>query len=207
MIGRLRGRLLAKQPPQLLVDVSGVGYEVDAPMTTFYGLPALGEEITLHTHLVVREDAHQLYGFATETERTLFRQLIKINGVGAKLALAILSGMPADELVRCVKDGDTARLVRLPGIGKKTAERLVMELRDRLKSWGLEGGDTGAGMPAAMAAELRAGDPAADAVSALEALGYKPQEASRMVRSVNDGGHSTSEQIIRAALQAAARNL
>ena len=135
MIGRLTGTLLAKQPPALLLDVAGVGYELEAPMTTFYTLPAVGETVTLHTHLVVREDAHLLFGFASEDERRLFRALIKVSGVGARLALTILSGVSADEFVRCVQDSDTATLVRLPGIGKKTAERLIVEMRDRLDDW------------------------------------------------------------------------
>jgi Holliday junction DNA helicase RuvA len=197
MIGRLHGTLLAKRVPVLLLDVQGVGYELEAPMTTFYELPAVGAAVTLHTHLVVRDDAHLLYGFATEAERSLFRSLLKVSGVGAKLALTILSGISVDGFVRCVQNNDSASLTRLPGIGKKTAERLVLEMRDRLADWHappivtLEGKTTVAdGTPA----------PVADAISALVALGYKPQEASRMVHAleVADLG---SEQIIRRALQ------
>ncbi|NOY63093.1 MAG: Holliday junction branch migration protein RuvA [Gammaproteobacteria bacterium] len=199
MIGRLCGRLLGKKPPQLLLDVQGVGYEIDAPMTTFYTLPDVGSEITLYTHLIVREDAHLLYGFACENERTLFRDLIKVNGVGAKLALTILSGISADAFVRCVQESDTVSLVRLPGIGKKTAERLIIEMRDRIKNWSVGGSDSSA--PTASATPLTLPDSSLqDAVSALIALGYKAQEASRMVRSIEHKGLA-SEEIIRLALQ------
>ncbi len=199
MIGRLRGVIAAKHPPQLLIDVGGVGYEVEAPMSTFYQLPALGEEVVLHTHLAVREDAHLLFGFATERERSLFRALIKVNGVGAKLALTILSGVSADEFVRCVQGSDTASLTRLPGVGKKTAERLIVEMRDRLDDF-----ITGGAAPIVTTGivEPAAEDPVRDAVSALIALGYKPAEASRMVSKVEGEGHS-SEAIIRAALKSA----
>jgi Holliday junction DNA helicase RuvA len=199
MIGRLRGTLLARQAPSLVLDVNGVGYEIDAPMTTFYELPPVGKEITLYTHLVVRDDAHLLYGFASERERRLFRQLIKVSGVGAKLALTILSGVAADVFVACVLNKDTATLTRLPGVGKKTAERLVVEMRDRLEGWGEEpGGDA---VSTGAAADIT---PLGDAVSALVALGYKPNEASRMVRVVDAGGLS-SEEIIRRALQSAVK--
>ena len=133
MIGRLRGILILKKAPTLMVDVNGVGYEVEAPMTTFYALPDIGQEVTLHTHMVVREDAQLLYGFAAESERRFFRQLIKVNGVGAKMGLTILSGISAESFARNVRDNDVASLVRLPGIGKKTAERLIIEMRDKLK--------------------------------------------------------------------------
>jgi len=198
MIGRLRGTLLDKKPPQLLLEVGGVGYEVEAPMSTFYQLPASGSEVVLHTHLVVREDAHLLFGFASERERSLFRALIKVNGVGAKMALAILSGMNADAFARCIQEGDAASLTRLPGIGKKTAERLIVEMRDRLTDWQEAGV-----LPVVMAtptAEVR--DEVKDAVSALISLGYKPPEASRMVSGVSGAGHS-SEEIIREALKGA----
>jgi len=200
MIGRLHGVLLEKQPPHLLLDVNGVGYEVDAPMTTFYNLPALGEKVTLFTHFVVREDAQLLYGFARREERALFRNLIKVNGVGAKLALTILSGISADELVQVLHDNDVARLVSLPGIGKKTAERLIVELRDRLKS--LPESDVSA-MPALPLGQ-GANTHTSDAQSALVALGYKPQDAARMVRAVATEGLG-SEEIIRAALQGVAK--
>ncbi|MEJ2508333.1 MAG: Holliday junction branch migration protein RuvA [Gammaproteobacteria bacterium] len=198
MIGRLRGILAEKQPPWLLIDVHGVGYEVEAPMSTFYQLPATGSEVTLQTHLVVREDAHQLYGFASEPERRMFRALIKVSGVGAKLALTILSGSSADEFARCVQEGDSAALTRLPGVGKKTAERLVVEMRDRLTDWA----EGAAALVAAEAAGVAAPaeEPAREALSALVALGYKPQEASRMIRAVETAGLA-SEEIIRAALK------
>lgn len=201
MIARLRGRLAEKHPPYLLIDVGGVGYEVEAPMSTFYQLPATGQEVTLLTHLIVREDAHLLVGFASEPERRLFRALIKVSGIGAKLALTILSGIAADEFARCVQEGDTAALVRLPGVGKKTAERLVVEMRDRVADW--ETAPTLAVLPAAgEALEPTANAALRDALSALVSLGYKPQEASRLVRSVPTEGQS-SEAIIRAALKAA----
>jgi Holliday junction DNA helicase RuvA len=198
MIGFLRGVLVAKKPPSLLLDVRGVGYEVDAPMSTFYKLPDLGEEVMLYTHLAVREDAHSLFGFVSEAERLLFRSLIRVNGVGAKLALGILSGLSAEEFHRCVENQDAARLVRLPGVGKKTAERLIIELRDRL--------------PELPTVELRgagilmvpAATPVEDAVSALIALGFKPQEASSLVKAVPAEGRS-SEELIRLALQSAAK--
>ena len=197
MIGRLKGILLSKAPPFLLVDVQGVGYEVEAPMSTFYQLPTVDSEVTLHTHLIVREDAQILCGFATESERHLFRSLIRITGVGAKLALAILSGMSADEFARCVQDNDAASLTRLPGVGKKTAERLIIEMRDRLADW--EGAETAA-LPDATASPV-APDAGREAVSALIALGYRPQEASRMVQLVDSEGLGC-EDIIREALKA-----
>jgi len=195
VIGLLRGRLLARQPPSLLLDVQGVGYEVDAPLTTFYELPDIGAEVTLYTHLAVREDAHTLYGFLKLSDRNLFRTLLKVNGVGARLALAILSGMETVRFISCVQEGDTAALVRLPGIGKKTAERLIIELRDRL-----EAGPGGVSAAAGDSAAVAAASPVEDAVSALVGLGYKPQEASRMVRAI-DVQELPSEEIIRRALQ------
>ena len=201
MIGRLTGFLIEKEPPLLLVDVNGVGYEVEAPMSTFYQLPATGEKITLHTHLIVREDAQFLCGFATESERHLFRSLIKVNSVGAKLALGILSGISAAEFARCVHEKDTAALTRLPGVGKKTAERLIIEMRDRLKD--IDTGiiaDTGT-LESVQTGQL--GNAAQDAISALVSLGYKPQEASRLLQNIDTSGQD-SESIIRAALKAAA---
>ncbi len=198
MIGRLRGILAEKRPPQLLVDVNGVGYEVEAPMGTIFQLPEAGAEVTLFTHLVVREDAQLLYGFHSEAERSLFRSLLKVNGVGAKLALAILSGISADEFARSVQENDTAALVRLPGIGKKTAERLIIEMRDRLDDW-----QPAPLLPgAAPAPQAVVRDEQKDAVSALIALGYKPPEASRLVSAVAEEGME-SEALIRAALKAA----
>ncbi len=198
MIGRLRGMLVWKQAPHLLLDVQGVGYEIEAPMTTFYELPPVGSEITLHTHLAVREDAHLLFGFATERERVLFRQLLKVNGIGAKMALTILSGIAADAFARCVRDNDIATLTRLPGVGKKTAERLIIEMRDKV---------LGAGSATEIIDVAKVGvvtdAPENDATSALVSLGYKPAEASRMIQGINAAG-LTSEEIIRRALQAAA---
>ncbi len=200
MIGRLRGTLLHKQPPHLLLDVQGVGYEVEVPMSTFYELPAEGGEVTLFTHLLVREDAHLLCGFATGSERALFRSLIRVSGVGAKLALAILSGISAEGFARCVQSQDAATLTRLPGIGKKTAERLIIEMRDRLEGFtGLAVGATGSAPGLTMA-----DNPVEDAVSALVSLGYKPPEAARLVRAV-DCADLSSEEIIRRALQAAVK--
>lgn len=198
MIGRLRGVLLEKKPPQLLLEVGGVAYEVEAPMSTFYQLPAAGEEIILQTHLLVREDAQLLYGFASEAERGLFRALLKVTGVGARTALAILSGMNADAFALCIQGGDVAALTRVPGIGKKTAERLIVELRDRLANWQSDGV-----LPTVMAPPAGAArDETADAVSALIALGYRPPEASRMVSAVAAEGR-TSEELIREALKSA----
>ena len=194
MIGFLRGVLVAKKPPSLLVEVRGVGYEVDAPMSTFYGLPEVGGEILLYTHLTIREDAHSLFGFLSETERGLFRSLIKVNGVGARLALGILSGLSVEEFRRCIEFQDSARLVRLPGIGKKTAERLIVELRDRLPEFG------GVPLPAAGSLPMPEASPADDATAALVALGFKPQDATAMVRKVPRDGKSR-EDIIRLALQ------
>jgi Holliday junction DNA helicase RuvA len=198
MIGFLRGVLVAKKPPSLLVDVRGVGYEVDAPMSTFYGLPELGAEVTLFTHLSIREDAHSLFGFITESERSLFRTLIKVNGIGARLALGILSGLSAEEFHRAVEYQDTARLVRLPGVGKKTAERLIIELRDRLPDLGT------VTLPGAGTVPPPAASPVDDATSALIALGFKPQDAHTLVRNVATEG-KTSEEIIRLALQSAGK--
>ncbi len=197
MIGFLRGRLAAKQPPQLVLDVGGVGYEVEAPMSTFYALPPVGAEVHLHTHLVVREDAHVLYGFGSERERSLFRELIKVSGVGPRIALAILSGVTVDEFHRCIEGHDVASLVRVPGIGRKTAERLVIELRDRLKGVAGEAfapGAAAAGSPGAAQAE---------AFAALVALGYKPPEVTRLLQKV-DPTVSGTEELIRHALRAAA---
>lgn len=199
MIGLLRGRIVSRQPPFLLLDVNGVGYEVEAPMSTFYDLPPGDGPVTLYTHLVVRDDAHTLFGFVRERDRTLFRMLLKVSGVGGKMALAILSGMTADEFSLSVQAGDVAALTRLPGVGKKTAERLIVEMRDRLEK--LEGAAAQAGAPVTARG---AGGADADAVDALVALGYKPAEASRMVRAVFEPGMET-EALIKAALQGASR--
>ncbi|MCL6270237.1 Holliday junction branch migration protein RuvA [Sansalvadorimonas sp. 2012CJ34-2] len=202
MIGRLRGILVEKNPPGLLVDVAGVGYELEAPATTFQRLPEIGEEITLSTHFVVREDAQLLYGFSDKSERQLFRTLIRVNGVGPKLALAILSGMEAEMFARCVHEQDTSMLTRLPGVGKKTAERLIVEMKDRLDEWqpALMPLEAAASKPAAFAARH---DPVQDAISALIALGYRPQEASKAITAVEADGASTDD-LIRQALKAMA---
>lgn len=199
MISQLRGRILEKQPPQLVLDVNGVGYEIDAPMSTFYRLPEVGEEITLLTHFVVREDAHHLYGFGTREERNLFRTLLKVNGVGPRLGLTILSSIDPAEFVRCVVNNDTESLVRLPGIGKKTAERLIIEMRDKLASWH-EITPVELNTIAPKSENALRNQTVQDAVSALIALGYKPQEASRAVSRVDDGALN-SQDIIRRALR------
>lgn len=198
MIGRIRGIILEKQPPHLLLDVNGIGYEIEAPMTTFYSLPEIGKEIQIYTHLAIRDDAHLLFGFASENERRLFRTLLKVNGVGAKMALTILSGIESNDFALCIQQGDTERLIRLPGVGKKTAERLIMEMRDRLKDWQT----TPISDSAASDKSTRPGrGPVDEALSALIALGYKPQEASRYVHAVAKDDMS-NEQIIREALKA-----
>lgn len=205
MIGRIRGLLAQKQPPEILVEVGGVGYEIQVPMTTLFQLPELGAEVSLVTHFVVREDAQLLYGFIDEQDRTLFRQLIKVNGVGPKLALTILSGMDSASFVRCVQRDDISALVALPGVGKKTAERLLIEMRDKLKDWlaQADANDSGA---AHDIVPIAAADIVADAEGALVALGYKPQEASRMVLAVNDEGIDNSEELIRLALKSTIRS-
>ena len=197
MIGSLRGTLTAKHPPLLLIEVNGIGYEVQAPLPTIYQLPPLQQEVFLYIHHLVREDAQQLFGFGSDAERQLFRSLLKVNGVGAKMALAILSGIGAVELAQCVRDGDSARLTRVPGVGPKTAQRLLVELRDRLPQ-----GD-GEVVPA-LAASPAANDPVADAISGLVALGYKPQEASRYVHGI-DCRDKRSEDIIREVLKSLVR--
>ena len=193
MIGRIRGELIEKRAPEILVDCGGVGYEVLVPMTTLYQLPATGAQVTLLTHFVVREDAQQLYGFIDEQTRSLFRDLIKVNGVGPKLALTVLSGVDVSEFVALVLAGDSAALVKLPGVGKKTAERLVIEMRDRLKDY--ETPSVG------VAPSTRKADAGSEAEEALIALGYKPQEATRAIASVAADGMSV-EDIIRQALKA-----
>ncbi|HEY4092857.1 MAG TPA: Holliday junction branch migration protein RuvA [Luteibacter sp.] len=195
MIGRLRGTLVSKQPPSLLIEVSGVGYEVDAPMSTIYDLPATGQEVILLTHYAVREDGVSLYGFLRDAERAMFRNLLKVSGIGAKIALAVLSGVSTDELSRLVHAGDVVALTKIPGIGKKTAERMVVELRDRVDAVGvrLPAGNGGAAAPV---------DPVGEATVALQQLGYKPPEATRLVSKVAAEG-DTAEAIIRKALRAA----
>ncbi|PJC87686.1 Holliday junction branch migration protein RuvA [Vibrio sp. HA2012] len=203
MIGRLRGILLEKQPPEVLIEVGGIGYEVQMPMSCFYELPDAGQEAVVYTHFIVREDAQLLYGFNTVKERALFREVIKANGVGPKLGLAILSGMTAAQFVSCVEREDISTLVKLPGVGKKTAERLVVEMKDRLKGWG----DGALFTPATDAAPMdivpvadSAQQAQEEAVSALVVLGYKPQQASKVVSQVAQPGMS-SETLIRDALK------
>jgi holliday junction DNA helicase RuvA len=203
MIGRLHGTLIEKQPPLLMIDVQGVGYEVQVPMTTVFQLPPLGETVTLLTHFAVSENAQTLYGFYTKKDRELFRTLIKVSGVGPKMALGILSGMDVDQLVRCFMDNNTGALVKVPGVGKKTAERLVVEMRDRLKDWQM-GSSPLAELEAASVggANVSASDIAAEAESALVALGYKPTEASKLVATARkDASATTSEDLIRLALR------
>jgi Holliday junction DNA helicase RuvA len=202
VIGRLRGTLAEKQPPHLILDVNGLGYELEVPMTTLYRLPSVGEPLTLHTHLVVREDAQLLYGFASKRERDFFRELIRLNGVGPKLALALMSSLEVDELVRCVQSQDTSALTKVPGVGKKTAERLLVELKDRFKAWEtvpamfalVPNQPGGPDVPNPVAAAEN------DAVSALISLGYKPQEASKAISAIKEKGLS-SEDLIRRALK------
>jgi Holliday junction DNA helicase RuvA len=204
MIGRICGTLVYKQAPDILVDVSGVGYEIQVPMTTLFQLPELGSEVCLVTHFVVREDAQLLYGFIDDRDRTLFRQLIKVNGVGPKLGLTILSGMDSSSFVRCVQRDDISSLMALPGVGKKTAERLLIEMRDKLKDW-LAQADGGGQSAKGASPGLAMGNIVSDAESALIALGYKPQEASRMVAAVNDDAIADSEELIRLALKSMIR--
>ena len=202
MIGRLNGVLVEKQPPEILLEVSGVGYEVQMPMTCFYDLPKVGDNAIVYTHFVVREDAQLLFGFNNKTERALFRELLKANGVGPKLGLAILSGMSAQQFVSCVNNEYATALVKLPGVGKKTAERLVLEMKDRLKNWGNDlftpFSDSAVIEPASDA--TIANNAADDAVSALVALGYKLPQAQKAVKSVSKPDMST-EVLIKESLK------
>jgi len=199
VIGFLRGQLAAKQPPTLLLDVNGVGYEIEAPMSTFYTLPAAGGPVSLFTHLVVREDAHILYGFASESERRLFRALLKVSGVGPKMALGILSGSSVEDFLRTVEAEDAAMLTRIPGIGRKTAERIIIEMRDSIKKFNAAGG----GSPNAPIIGGRT-SPQSEAFGALVALGYKPAEVTRLLKSFEDTD-MTTEEMIRSALKLAAK--
>jgi Holliday junction DNA helicase RuvA len=199
MIGFLKGRLASKQPPSLMVDVNGVGYELEAPMSTFYGLPATGEPVALYTHLVVREDAHILFGFGTDSERRLFRGLLKVSGVGPKIALGILSGASVEDFLRIVEAEDIAMLTRIPGIGRKTAERVIIEMRDNVQKLAVPAARE-AGAPLVSAAT----SPQTEAFAALVALGYKPPEATRLLKAADEPGLSTTE-IIRRALKSAAK--
>ncbi|GAB3363331.1 Holliday junction branch migration protein RuvA [Lysobacter rhizosphaerae] len=196
MIGRLKGILVHKQPPWLVVDVNGVGYELEAPMSTFYDLPEMGREVSLFTHYAQKEDSVSLYGFLREGERRLFRDVQKVTGIGAKIALAVLSGVSVDEFARLVQAGDVTALTRIPGIGKKTAERMVVELRDRAAAL--------AGVGATLNASGAPGDPQSEAVIALQQLGYKPAEASRMAAAAVTAGDDAAT-IIRKALKSALR--
>ena len=200
MIGFLKGRLFSKQPPHLILDVNGVGYELEAPMSTFYGLPGIGEAAALFTHLVVREDAHVLFAFGTDGERRLFRALIKISGVGPKIALAILSGASVEDFLRTIEAEDSVALTRIPGIGRKTAERIIIEMRDGAKK--LAAAQVGADSAALFTATAT---PQSEAFGALAALGYKPPEAARLLKAVDEPGLSTTE-LIRRALKAAAKS-
>ena len=195
MIGRLKGILVHKQPPWLVVDVNGVGYELEAPMSTFYDLPDIGREVALFTHYAQKEDSVSLYGFLREGERRLFRDVQKVSGVGAKIALAVLSGASVEEFARLLQSGDVAALTRIPGIGKKTSERMLVELRDRAADFGTGGGPLAGNIP---------GDPQSEAVAALQQLGYKPADAARMARDAATPGDDSAA-IIRKALQSALR--
>ena len=199
MIGRIRGVLVDKKPPEIQIDVAGICYEVQVPMSTLYQLPELGKEITLHTHFVVREDAQLLYGFFEEKDKSMFRSLIKINGVGPKMALGILSSMEANEFVRAVRSNDINSMVKMPGIGKKTAERLLIEMRDRLKDWDGEEGGTQVPVPAGASIT-------SDAETALISLGYKPQQAAHAIAAVlkTNPEIQGSEELIRHSLKSMA---
>lgn len=196
MIGSLRGRLAAKQAPQIVIECSGVGYEVETPMSTFLDLPKIGSDLFLYTHLLVREDAQILYGFSSEDERLMFRTLLKVNRVGAKLALGILSAMSTNDFRRCVEFEDTTTMSKIPGVGKKTAERLIIEMRDRI-----DAAAPGGGKAAPFTAEASA---RSEAVDALVALGYKPKEVSRLIEKL-DVEDKSAEDIIRLALKQAAQ--
>lgn len=205
MIGLITGKILAKQPPEVLIEAGGIGYEVNMPMTSIYQLPEVGEITTVFTHFVVREDAQLLFGFADKQERIVFRELIKANGVGPKLALTILSGMSAAQLVQCVGFEDVTTLVKLPGVGKKTAERLVVELKDRLAKLNLTAADDAVLIPGTPSLDIGntivpVNDVREEALSALVALGYKPAQASKVIQSVYRDDLS-SEQLIREALR------
>ncbi len=200
MIGFLKGRLAVKLPPMLLVDVNGVGYEIEAPMSTFYGLPAVGEPVALFTHLTIREDAHILFGFGTDSERRLFRGLLKVSGVGPKIALGVLSGASVEDFLHIIEAEDVAMLTRIPGIGRKTAERIIIEMRDSVQKFAapVAGSADAALNPSA------APSPQSEAFSALIALGYKPPEVTRLLKSADEPGLSTTE-IIRRALKSAVK--
>ena len=192
MIGYLKGTLVSKRPPSLTIEVAGVGYEVDAPMSTFYRLPEIGQPLKLITHLIVREDAHTLYGFIAESERELFRSLLKVTGVGARTALGVLSGMSAETFYQCIQENDIASLMKLPGVGRKTADRLVLEMADRVPKQ----------LEAAATVETRPGTPASEALEALLTLGYRALEAKKMLKGL-DVERLQTEELIREALRRA----
>ncbi len=197
MIGFIEGLLALKHPPLVVINVNGLGYEIEAPMTVFYDLPAIGDKLLLHTHLQVREDAHKLYGFSSPQQRELFRSLLKVSGIGPKVGLAILSGLSTQDFERCIVDGDITQLTRVPGIGRKTAERLVIEMRDRLQGLSVS-------TPFIGATDGGVENPVQDAISALISLGYKQAEAARVIRTLDQSGAS-SEDLIRGALANLAR--
>lgn len=197
MIGRLRGELVEKNFPTCLLDVGGVGYEIETSLTTFNNLPEVGAQLVLYTHFVVREDAQLLYGFLEQRERRVFRALIKVNGVGPKLALTLLSGMMVADFVACIQDNDVQSLVRVPGVGKKTAERLIIEMRDRLNEWGAAEANI---EPGAMLRRSIVRSITRDAETALISLGYKPQEAARAISLVEDENLEV-EDLIKEALK------
>jgi holliday junction DNA helicase RuvA len=192
MIGRLKGLIVYKSPPHLMIDVNGVGYELDAPMSTFYDLPEVGREVTLFTHYAVKEDSVALYGFLREDERRLFRDVQKVSGIGAKIALAVLSGASVSDFARLIQTSDVTALTKIPGVGKKTAERMVVELRDRANAMPLSSSSAHTGKP----------DPLSEASIALQQLGYKPNEISRMLKDAAADG-DTAEELIRKALKSA----
>lgn len=211
MIGRIRGTLIEKKAPQILLETGGIAYEIQVPMSTVYQLPEVGQELSLHTHFVVREDAQLLYGFYHNSEKTLFRTLIKVNGVGPKLALTLLSGMAVSDFVRCVQNNDVAALVNMPGVGKKTAERLLVEMRDKLKDLSLQLGESGVQISTSTNASVEvATDFNYEAETALVSLGYKPQHAAKAIAQVvkqeTESGNEidSSEMLIRLALKSLA---
>jgi Holliday junction DNA helicase RuvA len=203
MIGQIRGTLIARQAPEILIDVGGIGYEIQVPMTTLYQLPELGQPVTLLTHFVVREDAQQLFGFAEPADRRLFRELIKVSGVGPRLALTLLSGMDAADFARCLQRDDVAALVALPGVGRKTAERLLVEMRDKAGDWLDELSPESAAQAETGKAGAQSYDQRAEAEQALVALGYKLTEAARLIASADAGPETPSEELIRLALRIA----
>ena len=203
MIGQIRGTLIARQAPEILVDVGGIGYEIQVPMTTLYQLPELGQPLTLLTHFVVREDVQQLFGFAESADRRLFRELIKVSGVGPRLALTLLSGMDAADFARCLQSDDVAALVALPGVGRKTAERLLVEMRDKAGDWLDELSPESAAQAETGKAGVHGNDQRAEAEQALVALGYKLTEAAKLIAAVDSAPETPSKELIRLALRIA----